>query len=222
MNSLVKVWDLPTRLFHWALVLALSASAISVLVFEHMVWHARFGYLIASLLSFRLVWGFVGGYWSRFVNFKLSFTDSLAYLRQPAHWVRAGHNPLGSWSVIVMLLLIFLQLIAGLGSDDDAGFSGPLTPHISSTWVSLATRYHTDVGKWLLLFWVFLHLAAVAHHALIKKKPLVKAMLSGYRVMAHANPSSADAGKHRWLAVLLFSICSAITYVCLKLLDTQI
>ena len=169
MNSLVKVWDLPTRLFHWALVLALSASAISVLVFEHMVWHARFGYLIASLLSFRLVWGFVGGYWSRFVNFKLSFKDSLAYLRQPAHWVRAGHNPLGSWSVIVMLLLIFLQLIAGLGSDDDAGFSGPLTPHISSTWVSLATRYHTDVGKWLLLFWVFLHLAAVAHHALIKK-----------------------------------------------------
>ncbi len=222
MNSLVKVWDLPTRLFHWALVLALSASVISVLVFEHMVWHARFGYLIASLLSFRLVWGFVGGYWSRFVNFKLSFKDSLAYLRQPAHWVRAGHNPLGSWSVIVMLLLIFLQLIAGLGSDDDAGFSGPLTPHISSTWVSLATRYHTDVGKWLLLFWVFLHLAAVAHHALIKKKPLVKAMLSGYRVMAHANPSSADAGKHRWLAVLLFSICSAITYVCLKLLDTQI
>ena len=222
MNSLVKVWDLPTRLFHWALVLALSASAISVLVFEHMVWHARFGYLIASLLSFRLVWGFVGGYWSRFVNFKLSFKDSLAYLRQPAHWVRAGHNPLGSWSVIVMLLLIFLQLIAGLGSDDDAGFSGPLTPHISSTWVSLATRYHTDVGKWLLLFWVFLHLAAVAHHALIKKKPLVKAMLSGYRVMAHANPSSADAGKHWWLAVLLFSICSAITYVCLKLLDTQI
>ena len=222
MNSLVKVWDLPTRLFHWALVLAISASAISVLVFDHMVWHARFGYLIASLLSFRLVWGFVGGYWSRFVNFKLSFRDSLAYLRQPAHCVRAGHNPLGSWSVIVMLLLIFLQLIAGLGSDDDAGFSGPLTPHISSTWVSLATRYHTDVGKWLLLFWVFLHLAAVAHHALIKKKPLVKAMLSGYRVMAHANPSSADAGKHRWLAVLLFSICSAITYVCLKLLDTQI
>ena len=221
MNSLVKVWDLPTRLFHWALVLSISASAISVLVFEHMVWHARFGYLIASLLSFRLVWGLVGGYWSRFVNFKPSFSDSLAYLRHPAHWTRAGHNPLGSWSVIVMLSLIFLQLLTGLGSDDDAGFSGPLTPHISSAWVSLATRYHADVGQWLLLFWVFLHMAAVAYQTVIKKTPLVKAMLSGYRVMAHANPSSADAGRHRWLAVLLFSICLAITYVCLQLLDTQ-
>jgi cytochrome b len=120
-----------------------------------------------------------------------------------------------------MLLLIFLQLMTGLGSDDDAGFSGPLTPHISSTWVSLATRYHADVGQWLLLFWALLHVAAVAYQTVIKKTPLVKAMLSGYRVMAHANPSSADAGRHRWLAVLLFSICSAITYVCLKLLDTQ-
>jgi cytochrome b len=221
MNSLVKVWDLPTRLFHWALVLSISASAISVLVFEHMVWHARFGYLIASLLLFRLVWGLVGGYWSRFVNFKPSFSDSLTYLRHPANWTRAGHNPMGSWSVIVMLSLIFLQLMTGLGSDDDAGFSGPLTPHISSAWVSLATRYHADVGQWLLLFWVCLHMAAVAYQTVMKKTPLVKAMLSGYRVMAHTNPSSADSGRHRWLAVLLFSICSAITCVCLQLLDTQ-
>ena len=198
MNFLVKVWDLPTRIFHWALVLAMSASVSTVLFFEHMVWHARFGYVLFTLLFFRVVWGVIGGYWSRFINFLPSVSASMAYLRQPGHWTRAGHNPLGSWSVFVMLVLIGLQIITGMASDDDAGFTGPLTPYISGRWVSKATTYHSAIGKWLLLAMVIIHTAAVLYHTFYKKIPLVKAMVNGYQILHHENPASADSAIQRW------------------------
>lgn len=220
MNFLVKVWDLPTRIFHWALVVVMSASVFTVLVLEHMVWHARFGYVLVTLLCFRLVWGVIGGHWSRFAHFWPSVSDSMAYLRRPGSWTRAGHNPLGSWSVFVMLVLIGLQLITGMASDDDAGFTGPLTPHISGRWVSMATAYHSSVGKWLLLAMVIIHIAAILYHALYQKMPLVRAMVSGYQLLDHENPASADSARHRWLAVLIFLVCAALSYGALTLLDS--
>ena len=73
MKFSLKVWDLPTRVFHWALVLAVAGAAYSVWVTEDMVWHARFGYAVLALCVFRLVWGVVGGHWSRFASFVPSF-----------------------------------------------------------------------------------------------------------------------------------------------------
>ena len=144
----VKVWDLPTRVFHWSLLLAVFGSFYSVWVAEDLVLHSRFGYAVLALCLFRLVWGVVGGHWSRFASFVPSWGQTRAYLSssQPLA-AQPGHNPLGAWSVYAFLLLLLLQVASGLGSDDDVLFSGPLTPLLSSEWVSWLTFYHSEVGN---------------------------------------------------------------------------
>ena len=106
----VRIWDLPTRLFHWLL----AACVIGLVVTGNlggnaMVWHFRLGYSVLSLVLFRLVWGFAGGHWSRWRQFFLRPAHVIAHLRgQPGTPPWAGHNPLGSWSVVLMLLWLLL------------------------------------------------------------------------------------------------------------------
>jgi cytochrome b len=115
----VRVWDLPTRFFHWATALCVLGLAVTGTVGGNaMVFHFRFGYTLLSLLLFRLLWGVVGGYWSRFRNFLFSPFALLAYLRGQApagHSV--GHTPLGAMSVWAMLGVLMLQVGSGLVSD---------------------------------------------------------------------------------------------------------
>src|SRR5262245_58939509 len=99
----VRVWDLPTRIFHWALALAVVGQLITGLSGQ-LEWHFRIGYLVLALLLFRLVWGLVGGHWSRFGSFMHSPGALRDYLRgqaRPDHEV--GHSPLGALSVFAML-----------------------------------------------------------------------------------------------------------------------
>ena len=97
MNK-VRVWDLPTRLFHWSLVVCFVGLVVTGEVAgDAMVWHFRLGYAALSLLAFRLIWGVVGGYWSRFTSFVKGPVTIRNYLRGealPEHGV--GHNPLGA------------------------------------------------------------------------------------------------------------------------------
>ena len=113
-----------------------------------MVWHGRLGYAVLTLLLFRLVWGFVGGRWSRFGSFVVSPKTTFAYLRGQTTPERSvGHNPLGAWSVLALLLVLFAQVGSGLFADDEIAFTGPLAGLVSGDWVSTLTRYHKDVGK---------------------------------------------------------------------------
>jgi cytochrome b len=114
----VRVWDLPTRLFHWILVATIAGSFVSAKIGGNaMVWHFRFGYVVATLLIFRLVWGFVGGHWSRFASFIYGPASVLRYVRgQPlgSDHFHVGHNPLGSASVFAMLAMLAIQVATGL------------------------------------------------------------------------------------------------------------
>ena len=108
-----RVWDLPTRSFHWALALSVVGLFISGNVGGNaMLWHMRLGYFVASLLLFRVVWGFVCGYWSRFAQLRLAPQALLVYLRgqsgQKPH-DHLGHSPTGSWSVVALLSLLFAK-----------------------------------------------------------------------------------------------------------------
>ena len=140
----VRVWDLPTRVFHWALVLGVIAQAITGLVGgDAMAWHLRVGYSVLALLLFRLFWGLVGGRWSRFRAFAYSPQSVLDYLKgrgrgKPEHGV--GHSPLGAGSVFAMLLFLLAQVASGLFSDDEIAAAGPLTRFVSNSTVSLATQ----------------------------------------------------------------------------------
>ena len=209
----IRVWDLPTRLFHWGLVACITGSAISGLVGGSALdWHFRFGYVVIALLAFRLVWGLVGGRWSRFGAFIYAPQSVLHYIRgssKPEHSV--GHSPLGALSVFALLGFLAAQVGTGLMSDDEVAYSGPLTYLVSNATVELATFYHAAVGKWALLGLVLLHIIAVIFYQYRQHK-LINAMLHGDKTLALAAPSSRDDLLSRTAALLIFSLCGAAAY----------
>ena len=206
----VRIWDLPTRLFHWALALSVLGLIVTGQTGgDAMAWHFRFGYAVFTLLLFRLIWGFVGGRWSRWRNLPLSWQSIKAYLlglHQPT--LTAGHNPAGSWSVLAMLCWLALQVSTGLVSDDEIVNSGPLTSLVSSAVVSTATAWHKGFGKGVLIALVLLHVCAVIWYKLRKQQPLVAAMLHGDKMLPQPVPASRDGAAPRTLALLVLLVCA--------------
>jgi cytochrome b len=204
-----RVWDLPTRLFHWLLaaaVIGLLATGLSGI----MEWHFRLGYAVLALLLFRLVWGFVGGRWSRFGAFFYAPSSLVAYLRGRAHPDHLiGHTPLGALSVFGLLGILALQVATGLVSDDEISASGPLTRFVSGAVVSAASAWHSGPGQWIVIVLASLHVLAVLYYVLIKRHPLVRPMISGDKLLAEgaAAPSRDDAAS-RLLALVVVAVCA--------------
>lgn len=209
----VRVWDLPTRLFHWALVVCVIGQAITGTIGGNaMLWHFRLGYAVLALLLFRIIWGLVGGRWSRFGAFIYTPQSVINYLKgqgQPEHSV--GHSPIGAGSVFAMLGFLLMQVGSGLLSDDEIAFAGPLTRFVSNATVSLATSYHKNIGKWVLLALVLLHLLAIIFY-LRRKNKLVSAMLHGDKELVMPAPPSRDDTVSRVSALLILAACAAVAY----------
>lgn len=209
----IRVWDLPTRLFHWLLVVGVVGLVVTGNIGGNaMAWHFRLGYVVGSLVAFRLIWGFIGGHWSRFSSFLYRTRAVLDYLKgraEPAHLV--GHNPLGAFSVFALLGLLAAQVATGLMSDDEIANAGPLTRFVSEQTVSLATRYHADIGKLLLIVLVVVHVLAIAFYAWKKHVNLLRPMLVGDKAVdgGQALPASRDDAPMRLLAAIVFIACAA-------------
>ena len=209
----VRVWDLPTRIFHWTLAAGVIGLGLTGTVGGNaMVWHFRLGYAVLALLLFRIVWGLVGGRWSRFGAFIYAPQSVINYLKgqgKPEHGV--GHSPIGAGSVFAMLAFLLAQVGSGLLSDDEIAFAGPLTRFVSNATVRLATHYHAEIGKWLLLGLVLLHVAAIVFY-LRRKHNLVGAMLHGDKELVLPAPSSRDDTASRVAALLILTLCGALSY----------
>ena len=214
MHHTVRIWDLPTRLFHWSLAAAVVGSVVSAKMGGNaMVWHLRLGYAVLALLLFRLCWGFIGGRWSRFSAFLYSPARVLRYLRgQGDARDGVGHNPLGALSVFGLLGILALQVGSGLLSDDEIAFSGPLTRFVSGDTVAWATSLHTDVGQWLLVALVALHLAAIAFYTHIKRHSLVRPMVLGDKQLPASTPASRDDARTRLLAAVVLAAAAAAAW----------
>lgn len=212
MDFVVRVWDAPTRCFHWALALCVTGLLISgSLGGAAMDWHFRFGYGVASLLLFRAVWGFWGGYWSRFSHFLYAPQQVWRYVQgRSSVSEHAGHNPLGALSVYALLVVLIFQVTTGLMGDDEIAAAGPLARHVSGQWVSYATFFHKHIGKPALLVWVALHLTAIALHFFVKHDNLIKPMLTGDKVMQQPITHSVDSARQRWKGLLIFLVCSVL------------
>jgi cytochrome b len=208
----VRVWDLPTRLFHWSLAAAVVALVITGHVGGNaLVWHMRLGLAVGALLVFRLLWGLVGGRWSRFSSFVRGPATVLRYLRgqaAPGDGLDVGHNPLGAWSVLAMLVVLAVQVGTGLVADDEIATTGPLNRFVSGATAQQATAWHTDAGQWLLIALVALHLAAIVRYAR-RGQRLVPPMLSGDKQLPADTPASADSLATRALAAVLLAACGA-------------
>ena len=204
----VRIWDLPTRLFHWALLVCVVGLVLTGNVGGNaMVWHFRFGYAVLTLLLFRLLWGVVGGHWSRWSQLPLSPARVWAYLRGRTH-EGAGHNPLGSWSVLLMLAWLLLQVSTGLVSDDEIANAGPLSALVAGSTVSLATAWHKGPGKLVLLVLVLVHVAAIVWYRLRRQQSLLPAMLHGDKLVPKGTPGSRDSLGSRLLALALLLVCA--------------
>jgi cytochrome b len=209
--SKVRVWDLPTRLFHWSLAACVVALVVSGQIGDAaMVWHFRLGYAVLSLLLFRLVWGFVGGRWSRFSAFVVGPAAVWRYVRGGTGPQSVGHNPLGALSVLAMLGFLALQVATGLFSDDEVATTGPLAKMAPSVWVGRATHYHSAVGKYIVIGLVLMHIAALVFYRVRRKQKLVRAMVLGDTEVMMPFESARDDGRSRTLACVVFAICAAV------------
>lgn len=210
MNK-VRIWDLPTRVFHWSLVLCLVGLVTTGKIGgEAMAWHFRLGYAVLSLLLFRLIWGFVGGRWSRFSVFLIGPAGVLRYLQGRNTSPSVGHNPLGALSVLALLGFGLLQVATGLISDDEIATAGPLAKVVSGAWVGKATYYHNAIGQYVLYALVILHLGAMFFYRFKRKENLVPAMWHGDKVLAAPQQSARDDNKSRLRALVVFAVCAGL------------
>jgi cytochrome b len=212
-RPVVRVWDLPIRVFHWLLAaLVVGAFVTAKIGGTAMILHERFGVAILALVIFRLVWGVVGSRHARFASFLKGPGAVIAAVRQG--WQGLGHSPLAGWSVLALLGALGLQAISGLFANDDIAFEGPLAARVSgrvSRW--LTDLHHTN--EWVLIALIGLHLAAIAWYALVAKRNLVRPMISGDAPAPPGAQGSRDDTVLRLGALVLAAACGVAAWVML-------
>ena len=173
-----RVWDLPTRLFHWSLVLFVGLSWWTAETGRDAL-HLWFGYGVLFLLFFRILWGFLGSSTARFSAFVRGPGAVVEYVRNRFRWPLAGHAPLGALSVIALLVLLLIQVGSGLfAMDEDGLFAGPLAYAVSVGMSDTMTELHEELFDWLLIL-IGLHIAAILMYRLALGRNLLGPMISG-------------------------------------------
>ena len=204
----ILVWDLPTRLFHWLLVmLVLTSFVTGELGGLWMRYHKLSGYCILGLIVFRLAWGFFGGQHARFSSFVRGPGAVLRYARNllrddtPGF---IGHNPMGGWSVLAMIASLLVQAATGLFANDDIMTKGPLYPWVSKATSDLLTQIHL-FNQGLILTLVAVHVMAILFYLINKHENLIRPMLTGRKSW----PGEGQASENRLARALLIAGLSA-------------
>ena len=188
----IRLWDLPTRIFHWSLFLLVTAAIVTVKIGGNaMVWHGRIGVAIVGLLAFRIVWGLVGSTYARFGHFVRGPGAIRAYLQ--GRWKGVGHNPLGALSVLALLGLLVFQVSTGLFANDDISFNGPLYPLVGKDTSDWLSSLHNQ-AEWFIYGLISLHIAAILYYVRVKKDNIVKPMITGEKQVREHSVESARGG----------------------------
>jgi cytochrome b len=220
--SRIRVWDLPTRIFHWSLAaLVVFSFTTGKIGGDWMAWHLRSGYAILALLAFRIAWGFLGSETARFGRFLRGPRAAAAYARATLagrHPFIAGHNPLGGWMIAAMLAVLAFQAATGLFSDDEIATQGPLAVKVSSETVSRMSSFHS-IGEWIVVGLVVLHVLAIAVYRLAWNVRLAGSMVHG-RMAAPAGTSEPRRGP-AWLAFVLAAASAAAVYVLVEIVPMR-
>lgn len=213
----ILVWDLPTRLFHWLLVVLVIISFVTGNIGGNaMRYHEWSGVTILVLLVFRLVWGVAGSRESRFVTF---IRGPAAVVRYAATVVRRdsapflGHNPLGGWSIIAMLLALLVQSVTGMFANDDIITEGPLFDWVGKSTSDWLTRIH-KLNEEVIILLVSVHVLAVLFYLLYKRENLIKPMITGRKVWRGSGPQAA--GGSNWIAVVIAGLAALAVYLLVR------
>jgi cytochrome b len=216
----LRIWDLPVRLFHWSLVALVVFSFTTAQIGGNaMQYHEWSGITILTLVVFRTVWGFAGSTYARFGNFLRGPGWALRHAR--ALWrgesvFYAGHNPLGGWMVLLLLLVLLVQAGTGLFANDDVMLEGPLAAHVSKETSDLLTRIH-HINFNVLLTLVTLHVAAALAYLRMKRENLILPLITGVKLVSRATRAQDRRGGPLWLAAALLAACAAAVWVLLRI-----
>jgi len=211
-KSTVYVWDVPLRLFHWALLAAVATSLFTA-EFGPMSVHLISGHVVLGLLAFRLVWGFAGGRYARFANFVKGPGAVLAYTRKLKSGIGAahpGHNPMGGWSVLAMIAALAVQTVTGLYANDDILTEGPLADTVTKATSDYLTYIH-HLSSNAVYALIVLHVAAVAFYT-YKGQGIVAAMINGRLSGSDADSDDAAAKGSPVAALLIACVAGALAY----------
>ena len=204
------VWDVPTRLFHW-LIVGLVAFSWWSAEYDHLDWHLSAGLAVCGLLVFRILWGIVGTDTARFSTFVKGPRAVWSYLRARGGTrvpSSPGHNPLGGWSVIALLLTLCVQVATGLFAVDVDGIeSGPLSYLVDFDQGRLAAAVHAAAFN-LLLALVALHVAAIMFYLVVKRRNLTRTMITGFQ--PDAEGSDTRVALAPWWRVLVAVLVSGL------------
>ena len=213
----VLIWDLPTRLFHWLLVVLVIISFVTGNIGGNaMQYHEWSGVTILALLLFRLVWGFAGSRESRFVTF---IRGPAAVVRYATALLRSnstpflGHNPLGGWSIIAMLVTLLIQTVTGLFANDDIVTEGPLFDWVSKATSDTLTRVH-KLNENVIIVLVSIHVLAVLFYLFYKRENLVKPMITGIKTWRGTDSQPATGSS--WLAAVIAGLVALAVYLLVK------
>lgn len=190
MQNKVLVWDLPLRIFHWLLVAAFCVAYLSE--DDFLTVHVWAGYLVAGLLAFRLVWGFVGNPYARFSHFICPLSASKTYFMEVIGFKAKrylGHNPAGALMIVLLLLSLLLTVLTGLAVYAADQASGPLAGIISSVYEDLWEETHEFFADFTV-FLIFIHILGVSLESFVQGENLIRSMLNGYK-----NSLEADQDK---------------------------
>ncbi len=209
----IRVWDLPTRVFHWALVALVAVSWVSAEIGGNaMEYHVWSGYAVLTLVLFRLLWGVVGSQTARFSDFIRGPRAAWRHLRAlfggpgEAH---VGHTPLGGWMILALLTGLLVQAGTGLFANDDIMTQGPLSRKVSKDMSDWLTGVHKENFE-ILLALIGLHVAAVLFYWLVKRDNLIVPMITGRKRVDAATP--APRLRTAWLALLPLAAAAGVVY----------
>jgi cytochrome b len=219
----VGAWDIPTRLFHWTLVFCIGSAWVSFRYAEvfgdHLLkWHRWNGYAILVLLVWRLLWGFAGSSTSRFSAFVTWPWRAAGYgmdlLRgRDRHFL--GHNPLGAYMILALLTVVSVQ--AGLGlftvEHNDSGAYGPLYRIVSEATYKKLSHWHLWAFYWMLLPLIAAHITANVLYGVVKKDPLIRAMITGRKPAADYEDGKAVLIGEGVTRTALLCLFAAIIFV---------
>ncbi|MBI1273393.1 MAG: hypothetical protein GC131_04845 [Alphaproteobacteria bacterium] len=218
-KQISQLWDLPLRLFHWLLVALVIAAYVTALL-EMTGLHMALGQITLALLLFRILWGFFGSETARFSGFVRGWRAVLAYAsglfsrRATPH---RGHNPMGGWAVLAMLLALFAQTGSGLFSNDDIFSEGPLAHLVSKEASHTATGVHEFNFYFILLPLLGLHIAAVLFYLLWKKHNLITPMITGRDKALSGTVGQMSRGRIMARAALCLAVAAGTVIALTKL-----
>jgi cytochrome b len=210
------VWDLPVRLFHWALVALVIFSFVTAQIGGNaMQYHEWSGFAILTLTLFRLLWGIVGGTHARFLDFVRGPRAAISYaasLRRGRPRFFAGHNPVGGWMVIALIVCLLVQTGTGLFANDDVMLEGPLAKHVSKHTSDLLSQIH-EANFAVLATLVALHVAAALFYLLAKGDNLIRPMFTGRKQPPAGETVLPARGGSLTLAAVIVVACAGVVWL---------